>query len=437
MQAEMSVEKELLNYVDTRRDDLLALIQTLVRTPSENTPPTGAEAACQRFCQAYLQSCGFETDLYELSAVPGIESHPVYFAGRNYTGRPNLAAKRKGQDGLSLILSGHMDTVPRGTLPWTRDPFSGHIENGRLYGRGSNDMKAGIATNLFVARALHDLGIEPGGDLTIECIVDEEFGGVNGTLAGRLRGYLADAAIISEPSFLRICPAQRGGRTVHITFEAPNAGILSDKMEVGVSDQVGWFLTQVPGFAELRRSTAPSHYAYTHLSNPVPVSVMKIHTGPWGTAEPMATANTCKVELFWQTMPGEDLALIDEQFHGWLHQVIEARPDLFPAMPKVEFPIRWLPGSSVGATDFDQFFVQQLSAAASEVLGVPPAVGGIEGPCDMYVFHQYFGIPAVLWGASGANTHLADEYVEIESVISAAKALLLFVHRWGRFPRFR
>jgi acetylornithine deacetylase len=164
---------------------------------------------------------------------------------------------------------------------------------------------------------------------------------------------------------------------------------------------------------------------------------MKIHTGPWGTAEPMATANTCKVELFWQTMPGEDLALIDEQFHGWLHQVIEARPDLFPAMPKVEFPIRWLPGSSVGATDFDQFFIQQLSAAASEVLGVPPAVGGIEGPCDMYVFHQYFGIPAVLWGASGANTHLADEYVEIESVISAAKALLLFVHRWGRFPRFR
>lgn len=437
MQAETLVEKELLSYVDTRRDDLIALIQTLVRTPSENAPPAGAEAACQRFCQAYLQSCGFATDLYELSEVPGLDSHPVYSPGRDYSGRPNLAAKLKGRDGLSLILSGHMDTVPRGSLPWTRDPFSGHVENGRLYGRGSNDMKAGIATNLFIARALHDLGIEPGGDLTIECVVDEEFGGVNGTLAGRLRGYLADAAVISEPSFLRICPAQRGGRTAHITFEAPNEGILSDKMEVGVSDQVGWFLTQIPGFVELRRSSAPSHHAYAHLANPVPVSVNKIHTGPWGTAEPMATANSCKVELFWQTMPGEDLALIDEQFHCWLHQAIEARPDLFPAMPKVEFPIRWLPGSSIGATDFDQFFIRELSASASAVLGAPPVVGGIEGPCDMYVFQQHFGIPAVLWGASGANTHLADEYVEIESVIRAAKALLLFVYRWGRFPRFR
>ncbi|HNY40291.1 MAG TPA: M20/M25/M40 family metallo-hydrolase [Bryobacteraceae bacterium] len=432
MPTETLIEKELLNYVETRRDDLIALIQTLVRTPSENTPPSGAEAACQRFCQSYLESCGFSTDLYELSSIPGLETHPLFYPGRDYTGRPNLAATLKGSGGRSLILSGHIDTVPRGTLPWTRDPFSGHVENGRLYGRGSNDMKSGIATNLFVARAFHDLGLAPVGDLTIECVVDEEFGGVNGTLAGRLRGYLADAAVVSEPSFLRICPAQRGGRTAHITFQAPNAGILSDSMEVGVSDQLAWFLSQVPGFAALRRASAPAHFAYAHLANPVPVSVMKIHTGPWGTNEPMATANNCKVELFWQSMPGEGPEQIDGQFHSWLHDTVSARPDLFPEMPRVEFPLRWLPGSSIA---LDDPLIQELSISAAEVLGAPPAVAGIEGPCDMYVFHQQFGIPTVLWGASGANTHLADEYVDIESVVSAAKALLLFVHRWGLRPR--
>lgn len=428
MPIETLIEKDILQYVDSRRDDLIDILQTLVRTPSENTPPTGAEAACQRFCEASLNSCGFTTDLYELGDIPGLADHPLFYPGRDYTGRPNLAARRAGSGGgRSLILSGHIDTVPRGTLPWTRDPFSAHIEDGRLYGRGSNDMKAGIATNLFVARALRDLDIHLSGDLTIESVVDEEFGGVNGTLAGRLRGYLADAAIISEPSFLRVCPSQRGGRTAHITFQLPSEGILSETMEVGVSAQLAWFLSQVPAFAQRRRETAPSHFAYAHLANPAPVSILKIHTGPWGCSEPMATATTCQVELFWQTLLGEDLPTVDAQFHDWFNQTIGARPELFPEPPKVVFPIRWLPASSI-APDAD--LIRELSASASVVLGAPPPVAGIEGPCDMFIFQQHFGIPAVLWGARGANTHLADEYVELDSVVDAAKSLLLFVHRW-------
>lgn len=428
MPTETLIQHELLRYVDHHRQHLLDLLQTLVRTPSENTPPTGAESACQHFCAEYLQSCGLTTDLYELNDIPGFSDHPLYYPGRNYQCRPNLAARRDGSGGgRSLILSGHIDTVPRGTLPWSRDPFSAHIEGNRLYGRGSNDMKAGIAANLFVARALHDLGIPLRGDLTIESIVDEEFGGVNGTLAGRLRGYLADAAVISEPTFLRICPAQRGGRTAQVTFRIPAAGILDDGMEAGIEAQVAWFLSQVPVFAEERRSRAPAHPAYSSPSNPVPVSILKIHTGPWGFAEPHSTANTCKIELFWQTMPGEHLASIDTHFHDWLARTVAARPTLFNTPPQVEFPIRWLPGSAIPASST---LVQQFSASAAAALAAPPPVAGIEGPCDMFIFQQHFNIPAILWGVRGGNTHLADEYVEIDSVIDAAKALLVFVHNW-------
>jgi acetylornithine deacetylase len=74
--------------------------------------------------------------------------------------------------------------------------------------------------------------------------------------------------------------------------------------------------------------------------------------------------------------------------------------------------------------------VRELAACASDVTGKQPPIVGIEGPCDMYVFHQAFGIPAVLWGPRGGNTHAADEYVEIDSVVDAAKALLVFVCRW-------
>lgn len=428
MQTDTRIERELLEYVDARRDALIAMLSKLVRTPSENSPPSGNERGCQEYCAELLASWGYATDIYEPDTVPGVRDHPLFRQGRHYNGRPNVTAVRQGSGaGRSLILSGHVDTVPSGTLPWTRDPFGAAIEGNRLYGRGSNDMKAGIATNLLVARAVHDLNLPLRGTLTIESVVDEEFGGVNGTLAGRLRGHLADAAIISEPSFLRVCAAQRGGRTVDITFRASGGGILSEKMEAGIADQLAWFLSQIPAFAELRKSSAPRHAYYAHLPNPVPVSVLKIYSGPWGMSEPLATAGECRVELFWQTMPGETHAAVDSQFRDWLDQVVSQRQDLFPIPPSIDFPLRWLPGEAIPE---DSAVVQGLSQCAAEVLGKAPVVAGIEGPCDMFIFSQEFGIPAILWGARGGNTHGADEYVEIDTVVAAAKTLLLFVHRW-------
>ena len=429
MTLENSLETQLLSYVDLNQDRLIGLVQDLVRIPSENTPPSGAERACQEYAANILRRGGFTTDVYSLDDVKALREHPQFWPGRNYSNRPNVGARLTGAGGgKSLILSGHIDTVPRGSQPWTRDPFSGDVDGNRLYGRGSNDMKAGIATNLFIAQAVNDLKLRLAGDLIIESVVDEEFGGVNGTLAGRLRGYTADAAVISEPSFLRVCAAQRGGRIAHITFRAPSGGILSEKgMAAGVADQLALFLSRVPAFSERRRRSAPPHHYYAHLADPVPVSVMKLFTSPWGATEPMTIADSCKVELYWQAMPGEEREAIDREFHDWFSSVLAERPDLFPSRPEIEFPYRWLPGSAVQP---DEELVSELAGCAARVTGEAPPLAGIEGPCDMYIFHQVSGVPAVLWGARGGNTHAADEYVEIDTVVTAAKALLLFVSRW-------
>ena len=144
-------------------------------------------------------------------------------------------------------------------------------------------MKAGTASNLFVVETLSELGIALAGDLTFEAVVDEEFGGVNGTLAGRLMGYNGDAAILSEPTAVRVCPAQRGGRMVHLTFTAPNGGILAPTGGAGVTEQLRLFLNALPEFVRLRRAEAPAHPLYAHLDDPVPVTVARIHTAPWGT----------------------------------------------------------------------------------------------------------------------------------------------------------
>jgi acetylornithine deacetylase len=414
--------------VDDNRDRLIGIVGDLVRIPSENTPPTGAELRCQQYVADFLRVCGWRPTLYELNEVPGLERHPLYWKGRNYTNRPNLGARRKGAGGgRSLLLSGHIDTVPRGTQPWTRGAFDGQIEGDRIYGRGSNDMKGGIATNLLIAEAVERLGLKLRGDLLVETVVDEEFGGVNGTLAGRLQGFNADAAIISEPSFLRICPAQRGGRTVHITLRA-SGGVLTDgKFPAGVVDQLMHLLECVKQFAGERRRKAAVHEMYAHNTDPVPVSITKVFTSPWGTREPITTPEICQVEMFWQAMPGEAQDEIEREFFEWFDGMIAAAPDLFAIRPGVEFPLRWLPGSSILKS---APLVNELAECATRVLGHEPPIVGIEGPCDMYVFHQAFGIPAVLWGAKGGNTHGADEYLEIDSAVAAAKTLLRFVCRW-------
>jgi acetylornithine deacetylase len=137
--------------------------------------------------------------------------------------------------------------------------------------------------------------------------------------------------------------------------------------------------------------------------------------------------DTAQVELYWQMMPGETQADVERQFFEWLRQVIAGAPTLFAIQPEVAFPIRWLPGSAISR---DEPLVRQLSATASEILGAEPPIVGIEGPCDLFVFHQGFGIPAVIWGPSGGNTHAADEYVAIDSLLLATRTLLRFIIDW-------
>ncbi|HLM98105.1 MAG TPA: M20/M25/M40 family metallo-hydrolase [Bryobacteraceae bacterium] len=423
-----SFEQTIADFVDRRQSRLIELARGLIRIPSENTPPSGAERACQEYIAEVLRASGWQPELYDITEVKGLAQHPLFQPGRDYGNRPNLGARRKGTGGgRSLVLSGHIDTVPRGTQPWTRDAFGGEVDGNRVYGRGSNDMKAGVAMNLFIAESLSELGLHLAGDLIFETVIDEEFGGVNGTLAGRLRGFNGDAAVIAEPSFLRICPAQRGGRTAHITFRAPGGVLTEGGFPGQVVQQLTHFLSQVPAFAAARRQKAHVHELYARHEDPVPVSITKIFTSPWGTREPITIPEECKVEFFWQLMPGEAQEDVEREFQEWLDGVVQSAPSLFSEGPEVTFPIRWMPGSAILKSEP---LVRELAACAQEVLGAEPPIVGIEGPCDMFVFHQAFSIPAVLWGPRGGNTHAADEYVEIDSLVAAAKTLMLFVCRW-------
>jgi acetylornithine deacetylase len=424
-----ATENKLARYAEENSARLIEILQDLIRIPSENIAPDGSEAACQKYIAAFLEKLGCNPLTYGMEEVPGLREHPLYLAGRNYTGRPNVGARRKGTGkGRSLLLTGHIDTVPIGAAPWQKGAFSGLVEGNRLYGRGANDMKGGVATNLFVMECLHKLNLPLTGDVLFEAVIDEEFGGVNGTLAGRLKGFNADAVVLSEPSFLRICPAQMGGRVAHITLKASGGILNAGPPAPGVVEQLSFLLARIQEFAQQRRSHARKHPLYESLENPVPVTVTRIFTAPWGNTEPVAVPSECKVELYWNALPGEKGEDVDREFFAWM-DAIRALPDspLAPQPPAVNFPGRWLPGSAI---EKNAPLVTELAACATRILGKPPIIAGMEAPCDMFVFHEVQHTPAVLWGARGGNTHAADEYVEIDTLVDAARVLLAFTADW-------
>jgi acetylornithine deacetylase len=333
----------------------------------------------------------------------------------------------RGSGGRSLVLSGHIDTVPADTpVEWSREPFGAGIEDGRLYGRGAWDMKAGVAMNLTVLRVLHELGARTGGDLIFETVVDEEFGGVNGTLAARLRGYTADAAIITEPTNLKICPAQRGGQVVHVELRG-SGGMLSPGETSGrVTEQLAHILAAVPAFARERQGRVAIDPYFAGCAEPFAAWVTNIATGKWGWTQPITIAERCRIEIYFQTMPDETGEEARGDFQNWWEATLDARPDLFRHRPVFELPMRWLPGCAIPA---DHPLVMEMQCAA-RATGQEPAVEGLDAPSDMYIFQKCFDMPALMWGPSGGNAHQADEYVELESLVQATRALLQMVDRW-------
>src|SRR4030095_7351454 len=149
-----SVVRAARQMIRPLEHDIVRLLQELVKTNSVAIPPDGSETASQRVLQDFLQAHDILPELYDLEFLTRAE-HPYRRVDRHYSGRHNLIARIEGNGrGKSLMLSGHIDTVPPGHDSWTDNPWSGVAKEGRLYGRGSYDMKGGLAAAFSVAVAL-------------------------------------------------------------------------------------------------------------------------------------------------------------------------------------------------------------------------------------------------------------------------------------------
>ena len=199
-----TIEQRVLEAIDV--DGMLGYLCELVAIPSLS----GKETPAQELVAAQMEQCGLSVEVWELD-FEHLRQHRAFSAEVEREHGLGVVGVMGGEaEGHSLILNGHVDVVPAGEeVNWTYPPWQGSIDNGRVYGRGTVDMKGGLCCALFAAKALSDTGIHLKGRLMIESVIGEEDGGA-GTLAAILRGYTADGAVVMEPTKLAVVPSQAG-----------------------------------------------------------------------------------------------------------------------------------------------------------------------------------------------------------------------------------
>jgi acetylornithine deacetylase len=419
------VEK-IASTVDSARDELVAFLQRLVQLPSL----PGHEQKAQRFVADKLRSLGLgveviASDLNDLKDHPAFCDDGVPFRERlNVVGLwPGTARPAGGSNARTLILNGHMDVVPTGSETlWSESPWSGAVRGGKLYGRGSCDMKAGVTANIFAIQILQRMGFRPAADILVESVIGEESGGV-GTLTTIVKGFKADAAIITEPTQLHLCPVQAGALTFRI--KVSGRAIHACMKPYGVSAIEKFYLVlQAVQELERRRHVEYRNALYENPNNIAPVNFGTLRAGDW----PSTVPDELVVEGRFGVMPGESTATARAAMDAALRRASAADAWLKEHPPTLE----WFEGQfESGQTPQDSPIVESIADCHSQMFGRAPIVQGVTYGSDLRLFTNHGGIPAVLYGPGNVlNAHTVDEFVELEEVVAATKVLALIVARW-------
>jgi acetylornithine deacetylase len=409
-------EKTALEALDT--DACVRLAQELVRIPSI----TGDERAAQNRVLAAMEDAGLEVDCFEAD-LNQLKAHPRFPGMEVDRMEAVLVAGTLGQKGeRSLILNGHVDVVPTGDRgAWHASPWSGHIHAGRLYGRGSCDMKAGMAIGISAAAALKKSELPLRGRLIVQSVVGEEDGGI-GTFAMAQRGYRADAAVVLEPTRLRIIPAQAGALSfrVRISGRAAHASVRYE----GVSAIEKFELVEAR-LRQLERSlNAQPHPLFKQYPIAYPLSIGRVRAGSWSSTVPDQLECEGRVGV----PIGMASTEVRRQFAAAIMDVAQRDPWLVDHPAQVEWH-----GGQFDAVEVDPGLpaFRALREAHADEFGVAPELEGAPYGSDMRLLVHEADTPTLLYGPGDIrNAHATDEWIAVDEVAQAARVVTAAAARY-------
>jgi acetylornithine deacetylase len=423
-----SLEKDILAAAEDGTDELLSLTQSLIEFPSL----LGDEGPAQDFMEGLFRGMGLQIDRFEVDDDELCKLSGYSPAVGHWYNHDNVVATHapRNQSGRSLILNGHIDVVPVGAEAlWSNPPFEATVVEGRLYGRGSGDMKAGIAAYVSAFRTLTRLGLQPAAPVFLQSVVEEECTG-NGALACLHRGYGADAAIIPEPFHETIMSAQVGVMWLQIEVVGKPAHVLNDAQGVNAIEAAFLLWHGLKTLANEWNRPENVHPAFAHVENPIKFNLGKIRGGEWASS----VATRCVMEIRCGFYPGMVAATARDEIEKHLKVAVAGDPRL----ADVEWRIEYTGFQSEGCViDTDTPLVTALAESHLAVAGKRPDFFASAATTDVRTFELYGSIPATCYGPEARNIHGIDESVSIKSMNRVSAVLAIFIARWCGVEKIR
>ncbi|MFJ6314389.1 M20 family metallopeptidase [Pseudarthrobacter oxydans] len=392
-----NLEQKVLDLINEA--ELVSLTTALVAAGGEN--PGGTEEATVAVMKSFSLDAGL--DVSAETVAPG---------------RPNFTAVLPGGPQPGLLFLGHSDVVPAGS-GWEQPPFAPYVRDGRLFGRGSTDMKGGLAAVLIALKALKDAGAELRGNAALACTVDEEDLGIG------IRAYtpaaLADphfsysGCVVAEPTDLETVIGCRGDSYIElkITGKSAHSGRPADGRNA------------IDSAARILDLVRADHARLQSAMDPL------LGAGSWntglirgGTGTSMVAAE-CTVSLDRRLMPDENAQVILDQLLGQINGAgIDTDGITVEAKVTMDMP---------GFRTPEVHPLVANSVAALADAGVDSAVTGWTAACDGGFIARDLGVPTIVMGPGGLNdqAHQVNESVKIAELVAAARAYALMCLRHG------
>jgi succinyl-diaminopimelate desuccinylase len=413
----MNAADRVLAAVDEAADEAVAFTSEMIRIPTVN-PPGDLYEECARFIGNRLDACGFDVEYHSAVGRPEHTTrHP----------RVNVIGSRRGRRERPVVhLNGHFDVVPAGA-GWTVNPFGGDVRDGRIWGRGSCDMKAGIAAAVFAAEAIRRAGVELNGTVEISGTVDEESGGFAGVAwlaqQGRLSSDRTDFAIIPEPLYVdRICIGHRGVYWFEVQTQGRIAHGSMPFHGVSAVDHMGMVLER------MRRDLQPRLAARTTAMPVIPagarhatLNVNGISGGqPVDGIQTPCVADACRAVF-------DRRFLLEEGFDAAKSEIVELLESIGCDVPDFRYHLRDLMVVHPTRTPDGSPVIGAIDRALHRVLGRSGGLVASPGTYDQKHFARIAGVPhCVAYGPGILDlAHQPDEYCDVADLVNATKVIAL------------
>ena len=403
----MITDKDILKKIDEMQEKIIQFHQQIIKIPSENPP--GKYKEISEFVSSKFEELGLNT----------------------ISKRKNVVGTRGGFEHPSLIVYGHMDTVPA-YEGWTKaGPFSAEIIDGKIYGRGSCDDKACITAEIFALQALQELNVELEGKLTLLATIDEETGGFNGA------NYVLDKGLVSGEACLLgdgrgSFPAAYTGGFLFVTFliKGKKAHALSFpdipiyRNEFSGVNSIQKMIVVLNFFTQLQAEFLNTETKYPnfpgHPSKVSTVNIAKIEGGEKISTVP----DKCLLYCLINTIPEQDVESIRNRILQFIEKAREVDPDLDI---NVQFTMSFEPF----ITNITTKFANSVQKAVTSVYREEREFKLFQSANDGHFFHEK-GIETILMGTGSheCNVHAADEFVYIKDLLDTTKIFALTIFNY-------